>query len=408
MPYAVSEIRALAAAGHTVHAADTFPAAPGSHSNAVTFAHETLSPRRDPVGYVNQIHALVDQFAIDLVVPTFEEVFYLTAHGREAGDIRSEIFAPPFSTLSRLHNKAEFLELGKQLGLPVPETCVCRSADDLRHAIKQFERYFGRAVYSRAGVGIVTNHGPLANETPVEAIEPSPEHPWIVQGFMEGVDMCSFSIARDGRVLAHSTYEHPKTLDDAGGIVFETVDSAGTLRSTQTIVEALGYHGQVSFDFMRTADGTLYLVECNPRPTSGVSVMDHDVVARALLGELMPSEPQLCPAGRRAFMRSALLRDMVVNPGEAVEDLRMIFSDTPDVYFDPDDRGPGYYQFLSLAHVVDHWREEGSPAHKLADSYLHDVCWNGEPIPTPRGLVDRTQLTADHHDSRARVRAASR
>lgn len=383
MPYAVREIRAFSRHGHVVHAADSFRFAPGNGSRHVTKAHETLAPCEDARGYHNQIATIVETYGLDLVVPSFEEVFYLQAHNAMPGEATFPIFAAQFETLEVLHDKGSFASLCETVGLNVAASEICRTSEELIEATRRHDQFFARASYSRAGTDIVTNAGPLANVTPVEDVEPTADNPWLVQPFIEGTDLCSFSIAHEGKIVAHSAYRHPKTLDSAGGIVFESVWHEPALRAAQTIVEATHYTGQISFDFLTTDDGRLYLVECNPRPTAGATVMPSEMLVRAILEPDLQRGPMLAPAGARCSIRSALLRDMVVQPSEIGADLNEIFSDTPDAYFDPEDITPGIYQFLSLAHVIDYWRtrpDEDAGSKKLAAGYLHDITWNGEAM----------------------------
>src|SRR5690606_37970317 len=77
MPFAVDEIRKLGEAGHEVFAADTFPYAPGSHSKYVEDGIVTPSPSEEPEAYVDAVERIVASYGIELVIPCFEEVFYL-------------------------------------------------------------------------------------------------------------------------------------------------------------------------------------------------------------------------------------------------------------------------------------------------------------------------------------------
>lgn len=383
MPFAITEIRALGRMGHHVHTADTFGQAPGSHSNVVVSTHETVSPRHDPVRYVQQIDAIVDEHAIDLVLPTFEEVFYLARQGSRVGGRGASLFAASFEALERLHNKVTFVELMDRLDLPVPETVVCRTRDELGDAVHHFGHFFARAAFSRAGTSLFSG-SVSGDDNPVpDNAQPSFDAPWIVQRYVEGIDLSSFSVVRHGRVIAHSTYRHPKNLEGSGGIVFESLEDPRTLDAAQRIAAATDYHGQLSLDFLDSKAGTLYLVECNPRPTAGVAVMPPEMFVDAVVGERDGSEPLVAPAGIRRNIRSALLRDLIRHPSQAWSDLLEIFSDASDLYFDKRDPWPAIYQFLSLSHVVRYWHSsEGRLGAGLAESYLHDVTWNGQPIPS--------------------------
>ena len=88
----------------------------------------------------------------------------------------TKVFAAPFSTLARLHDKGAFETLVAKLGLPVPETLVVTSDDELREATGRFVDYFARAAFSRGGVCCLTNTGPLARWLDIDAVHPTPDH----------------------------------------------------------------------------------------------------------------------------------------------------------------------------------------------------------------------------------------
>src|SRR5262245_41137859 len=97
-------IRRLGAAGHEIYAADTYATAPGGHSKYVAETIVTVSPKFDTKSYCEQIAQVVSERAIDLVVPCFEEVFYLAKHLGELGE-RERYFFPSLDVLTRLHDK---------------------------------------------------------------------------------------------------------------------------------------------------------------------------------------------------------------------------------------------------------------------------------------------------------------
>jgi predicted ATP-grasp superfamily ATP-dependent carboligase len=385
MPTAVEEIRKLGRNGHVVHAADTFREAPGSHSRYVAQRHVVASPRHETSAFLAQIGDIVRAHRIDLVLPMFEEVFYLQRHCDELGP-GVNVFAPSLQTLRRLHDKVSFVELAEQIGVDVPRTLVAEDADELRGAIEHFPRYFARPAYSRGGLLLLTNTGPLAGVLPIESCRPTPENPWLVQEFVSGVDVCTFSVARHGRITAHATYVHPKTIDSAGGIVFESIVDPQTLEIARRIVEATDYHGQISLDFMRTERG-LVAIECNPRPTAGVSVMPDEMLLRALFGEVTDGPALVAPAGARRHIWSALLRDMWLHRSEIPSDVDEMMSGAEDLFSAHGDRWPGLWQFLSLAHVR-RYRRSRDPGKRtrsdLMSAYFADVSWDGDASASPR------------------------
>lgn len=386
MPFAVDEIRKLGEAGHEVFAADTFAQAPGSHSKHVAAGLVSPSPREQPGEYVAAIERFVEEHAIDQLVPCFEEVFYLTRRGDRLCRM-TEVFAPGFETLAMLHDKVAFLDLAEDLGMTVPPTFVVDGRDDLRAVTHELGVFFARPSFSRGGVDLYTNAGPLAGELALEDCNPTPENPWLVQGFIEGEDVCSFGVARHGRLLAHVTYVHPLTFEGAGGITFESIDAPDVVDATRRVVEATGYHGQISIDFLRTARG-LVPVECNPRPTAGVALMPTEMFVSAACsrrrGKHEPREPMVVPAGERRKIAAAVIRDMLLDWRALPSGLDALVNGGDDIYAAADDLLPAIYQVVGYFHLRRRRAQTAEPGHRRAstiDSYFHDISWDGRPIP---------------------------
>ena len=379
MPFALDEIRKLGKEGHHVVASDTFRTAPGSHSRYAESWTVTASPRFARDQFIRDIRDIVRAERIDLVVPAFEEAFYLAWHLDELAP-DTEVFVPPFSTLATLHNKATLLDLARSLSIRTPRTTLVDSSEALKRALKDFDGYFGRAAFSRGGVQLLTNRGPLAGELDIDECKPTPANPWLIQEFVDGEDICTFSIAHHGRIRAHATYVHPRELEHAGGIVFESIVDDSSYAAATALVEATAYHGQVSFDFKRTGDDVV-LIECNPRPTAGVFVMSPKVFTDALFDR--PGETQIAPAGVRHKYSVALIRDMVLHWREIPEDLKYLLSSAKEVYGERGDLAPALYQLLSYSHVVAYKRRKPRRERKrtdLAAAYFDDILWNGERL----------------------------
>ena len=381
MPFALDEIRKLGRCNHEVYATDTFASAPGSHSKYVREAFVTPSPRYAPFEFVARLSELVAEHEIQLVVPTFEEVFYLARLADEHG-LRDVLFAPDFDALSVLHDKARFIEWAAALGLDVPKTQTVTSQADLRHAIGELREYFARPVFSRGGVSLLTNTGPLAGVLPLDECQPTPDAPWIVQEFIHGEDVCGFSVAHHGRLAAHATYIHPRMLEHAGGITYEAVTEPETLAAAHVIAEETRYHGQLSLDFMRTERG-LVLIECNPRPTAGVYIMPDRMFVDAVLRP-DPRRVDVVPAGARAKLGFALLRDAFLHIREAPKDVAALLSHGRDVYADSHDLLPALYAMLVNGQVRAYRRDLGIDQRRrtdLAAAYFYDVSYDGPGQP---------------------------
>jgi glutathione synthase/RimK-type ligase-like ATP-grasp enzyme len=373
MPFALDEIRKLGRRGHEVYVTDTFRTAPGSHSCFATDAVMTPSPRFATDAFIATIRAVAKERRIDLILPAFEEALYLAQH---AALLPTRAFIPTFDTLRALHNKVTFLELARKVGLRVPHTTVVNDERELRAALRHYDSFFARPAFSRGGLKLFTDTGPLAGTLQLEQCQPTRSNPWIVQQFVHGVDVCTFSVVQHGRIAAHCSYVHPREIEHAGGIVFESVDEPEALAIAQQIAAETRYHGQLSLDLRRTREGFV-AIECNPRPTAGVFMLTSEAFVDALFDEA-PAEPRVAPAGVRRKFSVALIRDMLLHPREVGKDLEHLLSGARDVYAASDDLGPAIYQMLSYSLVASYRRHTRHHDRRtdLMAAYFHDVLYD--------------------------------
>ena len=377
LPHALGEIRKLGQAGHEIYATDTFRTAPGLHSREVHEAILTSAPAFETDAFIAEISEILSSRRIDMLLPCFEELFYLAKHADQL-EGSADLFFSPFETLSRLHNKESFTELTRSLGVPIAKTVIAHSDAELVEAVGTFPEYFARAAFSRGGISLLTNTGPLAGAVAIAECHPTPENPWLVQEFVIGEDLCSMSIAHHGKLAAHCTYRHPLTIEHAGGIVFESIDCPEALEISRTYIEALGLHGQISFDTMQTAAG-LTMIECNPRPTAAVFLMEPGELSKAIFDPDFDA-PTIVPAGRREQIGIAILRDMFREPKNLPSDLRRLLDGTEDVYSQKGDRLPGLYQILSFTHILAYRHRLQTRKHShsaLMEAQFYDIAWDG-------------------------------
>ena len=146
---------------------------------------------------------------IEVIVPAFEEAFYISTQCDRLSTTAT-VFTGPFSTLARLHDKVAFQRLVTHLGLPIAETVVAADDAELAEAISGFDRYFARPAFSRGGVSLLTNTGPLAGATKLSDCHPTPQTPWLVQPFVDGDTFCTYRPPTTGRLSTHLMYRIPR------------------------------------------------------------------------------------------------------------------------------------------------------------------------------------------------------
>ena len=373
--FALDIIRKLGSLGHTVIASDTSGGAIGSHSKYLAGHVVTASPRFETDRFIAEVNAAVLEHEIDIILPMFEEAFYLAAR---AGDLPDgvKLYTGAFSELARLHDKASFQRLAEQADVPIPETVVVTSDAELAAAIDRFPQFFARAAFSRGGVGLLTNTGPLAGKISAADCHPTPEQPWLVQPFVDGPMICTFSTVVDGRVTAHCTYSAPTQWEHSTGISFLAIDSTDTLRYTQRLIDELdsGFTGLISFDFV-DHDGELFIIECNPRPTNGVILLEADAFADALTGAVERAvvvEPGLTSQVQLAVIAEAFTEPLSKVPAALQSALRI------------KDVGAGWHDNAAMLWglaTLWHGAELDHGSHKeIMAALAEDIVWNGEPI----------------------------
>lgn len=374
-PFALDIIRKLGSRGHVVVASDTFAGAIGSHSRYLAAHVVTASPTTARDQFIADIQGAVERYQIDMIVPTFEEAFYLSARRSDLG-AHVDLFAGRFDKLARLHDKVSFQKLASAAGIPIPETVVATDDASLRAATEHFPQYFARAAFSRGGVGLLTNTGPLAGAVSLEECHPTPEQPWLVQPFVDGPMVCTYSVVVDGAVRAHCTYRAAEQWDHSTGISFESIDSTDTRRYTQSIVDTLdpAFSGQLSLDFVNH-DGQLYAIECNPRTTNGVILMDTDRFIGALTSE--DTEPYVVEPGVTSQISLAVLADCFAEPLTHLPTSLHDLLHVPDVGKRWHDDGAMLWAPAALVHGARLSRGEHEAILKALGE---DIVWNGEDI----------------------------
>jgi hypothetical protein len=98
--------------------------------------------------------------------------------------------------------------------------------------------------------------------------------PWIAQRFVEGREVCTYSIAHAGMLTAHVAYTSIFRQGPGPCVAGEVIDHPACLAWVRRFVRATCFTGQIAFDFIEQPDGTIQAIECNPRATSGINLFD--------------------------------------------------------------------------------------------------------------------------------------
>jgi predicted ATP-grasp superfamily ATP-dependent carboligase len=266
-PATLDLARIFRSAGHRVIVAESLAWPITRGSRAVYRHYRVPPPRQAPGPFVSALLDIVRAECVDMIVPTCEEVFHLA---QMAGLLRphTKVFVAPFNQLRRLHSKFEFMEVVRKAGLPVPETSRVTS---LAEAIEAVRRSPGELVlkpeFSRFATEVIVKP---RDPDAIGRLAISVERPWVVQRFVTGEQVCSYGVAHEGRLTAHTAYRVDYTAGLASSIRFVVDDDPRLEAWVSRFVAAEGYTGQMAFDFVVASGGTVMPLECNPRATSGI------------------------------------------------------------------------------------------------------------------------------------------
>lgn len=273
LPKALDLARALNRAGWRVLVAEPGKRHLSGYSRSVDASFRVAAPVHQPERYLEDLVALIRREAVDLVVPVSEECLHTCQlYGRVPDHVR--IASLPPEELLPLHSKWDFVQSCQRFGLAVPDTARLNSPQ--AEALIQRSSVIIKREYSCAGVG-------LERRARGEAL-PEREQPgeWLVQAQVVGAELCTFSVAHEGRVLGTVVYRGT-VVSGTVAVCFERLDpDPRVLEFVQRFVAGSGASGFIAFDLIQNAEGVVHGIECNPRATSGVHFIEAEDLARAL------------------------------------------------------------------------------------------------------------------------------
>lgn len=368
--------RSFAAAGAQVVVADSAPCFLARASRAAAKAVRVPPPRQEPRAFARAIREIAVRERIDLIVPTCEEVFYL---GRFAAELRAvaELFCVDFELLAELHDKELFTRVARGLGVEVPETWRMSSPTELAALVVPPEELVFKPVFSRFAVHTLVR--PTAEA--VRAIVPTPARPWVAQRFVAGRELCSYAVARGGRLTAHALYSPAWRAGRGSGFYFEPVRRPVIEEFTAGLAAKLNYTGQIAFDFIEAPDGGVHVIECNPRATSGLHLFGGGAkLARAFDGT---ATEVLRPDDDRPAMLGAAMATIGAWQAIRGRGLERWVKDglrAREVLWTWRDPAPAFFVFAGLAATLALAARRGITPQAAS---TRDIEWDGEEIPGP-------------------------
>lgn len=270
-PVALDLARRLGNAGHKILMADSMRFPLGRWSK-YAFAYEKLPyPAFETQAFKDRLKAIINHYEIDLCIPTCEEAFHLSKIYQE---LPAQTAVADFALMDRLHNKWKFSQWENTL-FHFPETCLYSDFQDWEH----IEDYVFKPIYSRFGEQTLIN----ANRKILEE-KVLDGRKWIAQEKIEGEEYCVYSLWNKGKLLAFSIYQPQYRFQGGASMLFQPIWNHQIFESVKRFGEKINYNGQLCFDVIE-AEGKAYVIECNPRATSGLHLLGDKIASSILFGE---------------------------------------------------------------------------------------------------------------------------
>ena len=216
---------------------------------------------------------IIKEQNIDYVIPCCEEIFYIAKY-KNLLEEYTKVFCMDINLLNKLHNKYEFIKLLQTILLDsstikIPYT---KKLSDYNYKSFSSVDIVVKRIYSRFSSSTIIK--PSHNE--LLSLE---KKKYIIQEFAEGYLVCSYSIAINGRLTAHTIYRAKYQIDHGAGLFFENIDNDLIQNSIYEFVKSIvfntNFSGQIAFDFLVNGS-TITVIEANPRLTSGIHCLSNN------------------------------------------------------------------------------------------------------------------------------------
>lgn len=271
-PVALDLSRRFHRAGHKVVHADSLVNGIGKWSNSAETSFHVPRPVNDPRGYVESLADIVEEQRVDWLIPTCEEVFFIAAH---RALLNCDVVVDDFRKLAEIHNKWTFAQMAGNDHAETPQTLLIDGIGNDDQKMEQQLAISGplgewvfKPVFSRFASRTLI--GPTVQQ--IQQARVGRDEPWIAQRRVRGAEYSTYSLAHEGRLLAHATYESLYHVGQGSGILFQPVQHQPVEDFVAQFVQTHCFTGQIGFDFIRDDDSRFWVLEANPRATSGVQL----------------------------------------------------------------------------------------------------------------------------------------
>ncbi|MFT0211254.1 ATP-grasp domain-containing protein [Pseudomonas sp. F1_0610] len=366
-PAALEWTRAFATAQHSVFVADSLNFALTRFSRHIQRYLKLPAAAQFPNTWLSTLIDYIQKYKIDYLLPTCEEVFYC-AHFHKQISRHCTLLCSPLDLLNTLHNKFSFAQFSQDFLIQAPETLLVSQPEQVSSLNTQ--DYVLKPVYSRFADQTLIR--PTAQKA--SQIQCSVRRPWVAQRYIKGTEFCSFSIMQHGKLLAHCCYQPTYRIGQGAGILLTPQRQQKIEAFLHQFAQRTQLTGQVAFDYMEdTAQEKLYLLECNPRSTSGI----HLFTQPTQLVDCLMNNTALQNAQLQTRCVSLALLPYFFSKHITQKTFWQNLRQASDVVWDKQDPLPSLAQFISASEIL---ATALINRKAVLSTTTVDIEWNGQDI----------------------------
>jgi hypothetical protein len=206
-----------------VYVADSHRIFLTKYSKCVKKSFLCEEPKYNPEKFIKSLEKIIVENKIDLVIPIFEEIMYIS-YGLDVLKKHAEILCMPFDVMDSLHNKDLFYLEQKKQNIKTLDSKIIRNLESLEKFanVAKFPIIL-KKVYSRASQDVMKID--TYNELLSKNINFDMDfcNPWIYQKYLDGNKYCSYSLCDSGKVIGHIAYPVEYTVDGHSCIAYRSI-----------------------------------------------------------------------------------------------------------------------------------------------------------------------------------------